>query len=271
MKVAFNQNYVAIRTGEFVDKSINTDAGEFVLDETSTFGNSVLKEVAAKNNVDLAGIKGKEATLAAILEKCGSLGLPTMDTMPQNETVKELVRVGVEAGKSDEDLLIEIVVSGVKFSQAQKFLKSAKEELGLVTSQKDKREKVAEILGKDFAPETAEQVLEMLPKLTGAIEDMTDAQAKAQIRAYLKRTERTMPELPKAEKSAGGGKGGAGRASGGGVFSQFVKFMKENPKFSDDEARAFFRNNSKKGSEKEIDSRHRLASPFIAMFRELTA
>jgi hypothetical protein len=233
LKVAFNSNMVAIRTGEFVEKSINTEKGEFILDASTNMAIATLKEIAAANNVDVSGIKGREAITAAILAHVETLKLPTMDTPPQDEVVRESVKAGVAAEKSDDDLLIEIVQAGIKFSQAQRFLKQAKEDLGLVVSAKDRREAVAEALGKDFAPKTAEEVLEVIPSLLTKIEDLTEAQAKAQIRAYLKRVDRPMPELPKKAKAAGG----TGAASGmrGKIFS----FLTANPSATKEEFNAF--------------------------------
>jgi hypothetical protein len=232
LKVAFTSNMVAIRTGEFVEKSINTEKGEFILDASTNMAIATLKEIAAANNVDVSGIKGREAITAAILAHVETLKLPTMDTPPQDEVVREIVKAGVAAEKSDDDLLIEIVQAGIKFSQAQRFLKQAKEDLGLVVSAKDRREAVAEALGKDFAPKTAEEVLEVIPTLTSKIEDLTEAQAKAQIRAYLKRVDRPMPELPKKAKT-----GGTGAASGmrGKIFS----FLTANPSATKEEFNAF--------------------------------
>ncbi len=256
MKVAFDSNFKAMRSGEFVEHSINTDAGEFVLDSDSNYGLSTLKEIAEKNNVETAGLKKKEDFVEAILAHVSEIGLPTMDNPPLDKVVTDLVRAGTEADKSDDDLLIEIVQAGAKFSQAQKLLKFAKEELGLITSAKDRREIVDELLGKNFNPKSADEVLAVIPKITAKMDDLTDAQAKAQIRAYLKRRDLVMPQMPpsKRERKAD-------------IYERFARWLEANNDCTDKQVQEFFYENCKADSAKV---RIRQTKSFVNMMRRLT-
>lgn len=217
---AINRNLKAIRTGEYVHKSINEDAGEFILNEESDLHVATLKEIAEANSIKLSSTR-KADILTEIIENLNERNLPIMSDKPQSELVREIVEAGHEAGKSEDDMLVEIVQAGVKFSAAMKLFRQTMTELGLRLSPKDKRELVNEILGDDFAPETADDMQEAVEKIASH-DAISPQQARSAVRRYLKEHER---EIPKAVK----------QAATGGIRAKIFDWLVENPNAGEEE------------------------------------
>lgn len=231
MKALISNTMKAIRSGEFVQA--NHDSDEFIFDSElpaeEQHAKATLIEVAKSNGLVISS-KAKAADiveqLAAHLE---TLKLPKVDKMTDTQKVEQAIDAGIAAGKTDDDILVDIINDGVSFKNAGKLFKAVMEAKGLRVSAKDRAEQAAAILtGADFgaadengesAEVTAELVAEMVAKITGEIDNTSDKQAMAAIRKYAKEMKFELPKAPK---------GGAGRVSGGGILVKMTDWMLNN-------------------------------------------
>lgn len=207
MKYLISNDFVAIRKGEFVKA---TGSGEFVYDtENSKLSISQLKEIAMANKISTKGSKKEEVKdeLDTGLEQ---KDIPAQNEKTLSDKVLDIVRAGHEAEpqETDDELLIKIVQAGVKFQVAMKELKAARQALGLEISPKDRFEKVQEVLGKDFRPETWEDVQKTAEFLVKKVENTNEAQAISALKRYAKENEFKLPQRPKREKGEKGQGGG---------------------------------------------------------------
>lgn len=233
---AINSSFKAVRQGQYARSSINEEHGEFILNENSDLTVATLREIAKANAIDIHTSR-KSDIISEILTALSERKLPAMDQKPQSETVREIVEAGYEAGKSDDDMLIEIVQAGIKFSAAMRLFRQVQTELGLRITPKDRREYVNEILGDDFTPETAEDMQDAIDRV-GKHDAIGPQQARKAVRQYLKEHER---EVPKA----------AAQAVTVGARSKIFDFLVENPHCSEQEFSDFVREVKPGDSEKQ--------------------
>lgn len=201
MLTLINDSFKAVRTGQFV--KANEEAGEFVLDsENCEFSVATLLEIGAANKIDLVKEK-KDLVIEKLCEGIVKLGLPEMTERPLSEIVAEIVKAGVEADKSDDQMLIEIVQAGAPFKRANKEFENAMTAGGYRISKKDRVKEVRAILVEaEFAPEAYSETADMIERLVKEVADTNSSQAMSCIKAYAKEMEL---ELPKPEKKAKGG------------------------------------------------------------------
>jgi hypothetical protein len=201
--IAIGNNFNALRTGEFVARSINEEKGEFLLNEDSDLPVATLKEIASKNSIDLAGIKKKGDVQSHIISTLiNERNLPTMDEKPQDEIALDIVKQGHEANHDDDTILVNLVQAGIKFSAAGRLFREAQTKLGLRLTPDDKREYVTNTLGDDFTPTTADELSTMIDKVAQH-DAISPAQARAAVRKYLKDNEREIPKLVNAATTGG--------------------------------------------------------------------
>lgn len=222
-KYLIGNNFKALRTGEFVQAS--HEDGEFIYDtdqnETDQLAVATLIEVAEANGLKISSKAKKADVIEQLSAHLSTLKLPEVNKMTDTQIVEKVIEAGVAAGKSDDDMLLEIVNEGVSFKSATKLFKSVMEEKGYRVNAKERAEKIEAILkGEDFAPETADEVKEMVDRIVSEVPDTSDKQALAAIRKYAKANE---IELPKVKK--GGGSGGAGTS---GINKKVGEFLLEN-------------------------------------------
>lgn len=202
-KILINGDFKAIRKGEFVEAS-EAD-GEFIVCEGNEMNLTIaqLNEIASANGITLQHKKKAEAA-TELCDALSNLKIPTVNEETTTQKVRRIVEAGHAAGTSEDEMLIEIVQAGVKFSAAVKELKNALQELGLATSPKERFEKAKVVLSEaKFKPETWEDVTNMAEELVKSIPDTNEKQAVGAIRKYCKSIEVEMPKAPK--KAAGAG------------------------------------------------------------------
>lgn len=215
MKFLINKSYKALRQGQFV--SATESAGEFILDtsDKDQFAFATLNEIAEKNGVSLK--KGPKEEVVEKLElKLIKLNLPEQNRMSDTDTVNGIIADGVEAGLSDDDMLIKIVQAGIKFKNAGKLFKVAMEEGGYRISGAKRTEAInGKLEEAEFAPETYDEVQAMVETLVSDVADTSTVQAIKAIKKYLKALELEYPKAPKKPK--------------GGLLSRFHKLVITNP------------------------------------------
>lgn len=239
MKVLINNNFKALRRGEFV--SANSEAGEFIMDTENSEEMTVatLQEVCLANKIEF-GKKDKKSDLLSKIET-GLIKLPEQSKMSETQKVKEIIVAGVAAGKSDDEMLIEIVTSGIPFKLAGRLFKKEMEEGGHRISASKRKESIEEILAEaEFEPATYQEVSDMVARIVKEVNDTDDKQAMKAIKAYMKEKEL---EVPKPEK---------GEAPRGGLRSRFCGWFSENPAATDDDIRKWFGEQGKTSDETDF-------------------
>lgn len=243
MKVLINANFKALRTGDYVKAS--EKAGEAIIDSNDDISVAVLKEVAGANKIDIKGLKKKDDIHKAVFDGINKMGLPTMSEKTDSDKVKDIVKAGIEAGKNEDQILVEIVNSGVKFSAATRYYKEALKESGMYISSKDRKEQATAILKEmEFAPESFQDVQDAVVKIREGVVDTDDKKALSAIRAYCKENEIAMP------KKAKGGAGG-NRSS---IRTRTMDFVLANPGVTLDELKAHIVENEENGKEKHAEN-----------------
>ena len=225
MKILINKNFKALRVGKFVTAS--EDAGEFIFDSKleDQWPVATILEIGKANGISLK--KGKKSEVIEILiNHIKTLELPQMNEKTDSQKVKEIVEDGIKSGKSDDDMLIEIVQSGIKFKAAGRMFKEAMETGGYRITAKVRKEQCREMLvNEEFTPKNYEQVQEMMEKLSNEINDTTTSQAYSAIKSYAKEFE---IELPKPDKK-----------STGGLRSKVFSWIVSNPTSTKEDMKAF--------------------------------
>lgn len=232
MKYLIKADLTANMKGEFVEA--NESADEFIFDTEVASNGATIEGIAEANGITLnsrAKVAEKQVQLS---EGLATLQLSEVANMTESQTVKNIVESGVEAGKSDNDMLVEIVNEGVSFKAAIKLFKVAMEEGGFRITTKLRAEKINGLLDEaEFAPESYDDVLEAIEGIVKTVSDTTNAQASAGIRKYAKDNE---IELPKAPKKTKGG-------ATGGIAAKIRDFMVANPTSTEEEFKKFVDDN----------------------------
>lgn len=241
MKFLISENFKALRSGEYVTAS--EDDGEFILDsnEAEAYTIATLNEISLAN-----GFKASKEKRNIVLEKLTqnllNLGLPTMNDKTDTQKVAEIVAAGVEAGKTDDEMLIEILSSGIKFKAAGKLFNAAMTEGGYrITAKKRKEECRAILVEAEFQPETYEELEKMLEHLSQNVADTETNQAYSIVRAYAKEFEIELPKPVKAPK--------------GGLLQRALEWMVANPEGSDDDLAAWIEEQGKEDPEGKLLSK----------------
>jgi hypothetical protein len=204
MFILINKSFKAIRTGQFVVAS--AEAAEFIINTDSCeLSNTVLAEVCAANKV----VFSKKATKSELLELIEAgvekLKLPVQNEKPDSLKVREIVDAALAAGKDDEDeILMQIISSGVKIKFAMKLYKQAMVEGGHLVSSRDRADGCRAILVEaGFKPKEWDDVQVMIDRLVEEVPATETSQAYAQIRKYAKEFDLTLPK-PEKKMSTGG-------------------------------------------------------------------
>ncbi len=186
--------------GKAVNKSALAD--DFVYEtEKDSLSSSQMKEIAKANGFKIKGKKTAELK-SSFEEQLLKLKLPEKRKMTDTEKVLEIVKTGVEAKTSEDEILISVVQSGIKFQQAIKMMKNAMVSLGFAVNSKERFIKTKEILDdEEFEPENYSDVTEMIAKITEEVSGTTEGQALSQIRKYCKEEEIALPKKVKEKKA----------------------------------------------------------------------
>lgn len=216
-KYLIRSDFKAIRKGEFV--TANAKAGEFVYETGNPHGlsNAQILEIATANKLSVSKNLKKNEAVAKLDEALETLKLDEVLKMTDTAIVEEVCAAGHAAGKSDDEMLIEIVGRGVKFALAGKLFKQVMEAKGFRVSNKDRAAKAEQLLsGANL--DNAEAVEATVESLVKNLPDTNEKQAKAILRKFAKANE---IELPKAEKGS--------KKSVGGFRGKLFKWMIANP------------------------------------------
>lgn len=223
MKVLINSQFKALMKGNYVEAS--PDANESVISSDDDIAVSAMREIAQANGVNLHGSKTKEKIQTALFDGLKQLEIPNVTEKTDSQKVNEIVKAGLEAGQSEDQILVSIVNSGIKFSAANKYYKQALKDSGMYISPKERKEQVGAILTEmDFAPESYSDVEDAAKKLAEEVKDTDNKKAIALIRSWCKANE---VEMPKRTRGVG-----SNRSS---LRSRSFDWLCENPGASQEE------------------------------------
>lgn len=226
-KYLIGGNFKALRSGEFVEASEGSE--EFIFDSSNTEEHTAatIVEIAKANGLTLPGKTNKKDAIVLLAKHLDSLKLPEVNKMTDTQTVEKIIAEGVANGKTDDDMLIEIIGAGVSFKAAGKLFKTIMEDKGYRVSAKVRAEKANKILvDSDFGGAgdvTAELVAATIAQIVADIPDTSEKQALVAIRKYAKEKEIAMPKSSK-------GKGG-----GGSILDKACDWLKSNLSATEDE------------------------------------
>lgn len=229
MKYLINGDYRIVMKGAAVSKSKLSDS-EFVYDtDNDPLAVATMKEVAEANKFKVTGTRSSQVK-KEFDEKLETLNIPEKREMSQTEKVAQIVKEGVEKKLNEDEILIQIVRSGVKFTLAAKMMKQAQIDLGILISAKDRYVKSKVFMeDEDFAPENYSDVTKMAKAIAEEVPNTSEKQAIAQIRKYCKELEIEIPKKPKATGAPFGIKVLAWMVGNPeGTVEEFVEYMEEN-------------------------------------------
>lgn len=264
MKVLISNNFKAMRQGEFATAS--EEVGEFILNtEDCDFSAATLMEIASANKIKLKKEK-KELMVSNLEAELIKLKLPEISKMSNTEKVKQIVISGFEAEKTDDEMLVEIVQSGISFRQATKMFRTCVEDNGLRISAKKRYDSILEILeSNEFSADTFEQVQAMAQRISvgdqeNGLEPVGDTsvhQATKAIRKYCKDLEIEFPKAPRKPK--------------GGLRSRYLGFAASNPLVTDAELEQWYIENTNEKSSEDITKWMNRYNPTINHGRAVAA
>jgi hypothetical protein len=238
MKILFNGKLKAMRCGLYV--AADNSAEEFILDtEKTDLTKKQLQDIASANKWKLGKKDTLTEMLSAIEENVSNSSIPKMDEKPDSQKVKEIVEAGVEAGTSDEDMVVQIIQAGVIYKVANKLFEAALAAGGFRLSVKERKEKVRQILlDKEFEPKDSESLDAIVKSLSEELPDTTQEQALKAVRAYCREFEFELPKAPSKPK--------------GGFKSVIFAWIKENPTATTEDLKEFIVDEKEK-DEKYVD------------------
>jgi hypothetical protein len=260
MKVLVAENFKAKYIGEFVPAHVNEKRGEFVLDTTNKdqFEFAILEEVAQANGFSLKKEK-KEKVLLNLEAEIIKLNLQELNQMTDTQKVQEIVSNGFAAKKSEDEMIVEIVQSGVPFKRAYRLFKDAMEEGGFKISPKKRSEEVTKILTDcEFEPKEFSEVEKVVETICEKVKDTNEVQALKLVKKFCTENAIAFPAKPKAPK--------------GGLLKRFLDECIKNPAITNDEAAAWvLENASKKDKAQGYTDRFMLWLDFARDFSEAKA
>jgi len=196
MLYLINENFTFSQKGQAVKTS--KLAEDFIYDsEGEPLPSASMREIAKANGIKLSGKKTNDVkkSFDSLISK---LDIPEKREMSKTEKVNEIVKAGFENEKSEDDILVLIVQSGVKFQMAMKLLKQAKIDLGLSISNEDRWTKSKLLMEDDeFEPSEYGEVSEMCKSLSVDVPNTSEKQALAMIRKFCKANKIDIPKKPK--------------------------------------------------------------------------
>lgn len=226
MKFLINNSFRAIKRGEFV--KANKKAGEFVLDtkKIDDFAQATLMEIGIKNKVVLQFSSRKSETLKVLESGLLKLNLIEASEMSeenvldqaqvavvtQEQKVKNIIVAGIAADKSDDQMIVELINSGIPFKVAGKLFYKEMTEGGYRLSAAQMKATVQMTLESlEFVPEKFTDIEKMADALINGnekfaiqpIKGLDSAEALKGIKAYLKGLGIEIPKKEKAPKVKG--------------------------------------------------------------------
>ncbi len=203
MKFLINTDFEIVMKGKAITEE-NVDESEFIYETggKTKLTISQLQEIAEANGVKIKGKKVSELSKSLDEQLTKIKNIPEKKEMTDSEKVIKIVEEGFKAKKEEDDILIEIVKSGIGFKDAMKRMKVAMVELGLSVSSKDRYEKAASIMDDDdFEPENYADVLEMAKQISKDVNSTSESQALKEIRKYCKANTIDLPKKVKIKSA----------------------------------------------------------------------
>lgn len=194
------------------------------MNDDCEFTKALLIDIATKNKVKEIGKKdNKDLIIKKIADHFSAdKKLPEQNKMSESQSVKEIIEAGFKKELSDNDMIIQIINSGVEYKSAIKQFETVAQELGLRLSNKQRKEKARSMLvEKEFEPTEYSEVTAMVEAIAKEIPDTEFSQALLLVKKYCKEMEIT---IPKPEKKAAGG-----------FRAEVFKFIRENVEASKDD------------------------------------
>lgn len=207
-KYLLDANFKVMRKGDFVEA--NESAGEIVYtsDNEADLAVGQLQEIATANKLAINKSLKKAEYVVALAEKLESLKCKEQNEMTESQKVEEIVEAGLAAGKSEDDILVEIINAGVAYKKAGKLFNQYMLNSGHRITRKERNEQVAELLDEaEFNPETGEEVAAMIEKITSEVKATNEKEALQAIRAFARDNDIELPKVPKKGRTQGGFKG----------------------------------------------------------------
>jgi hypothetical protein len=204
MKYLINANFVAIRKGEFV--AADNKAAEFLLDSTDqTLKRAVLLEIAKANKIKLSTKLSVADSYELLDEELSKMNIPEQNQPTESQKVLELVKVGHAAGKTEDQILCEIIVAGISFKKAGKLYAQAVVDAGIAVNTKDLKTRAGEIMTTaEFKPSTHAEVETMAKTIKKEFPKAEDGQISSVIRRFLRAGNIEIPATPKGQRGATG-------------------------------------------------------------------
>ena len=145
----------------------------------------------------------------------------------QNDAVREAFAAAVKAGKSEDEVKIDMISAGAKFKNVGKLYNEMMIEAGLAIS-KDEKDKIVADAATDADLSTEEGFDAAVAKINDAIESTNEKGAATMLRAYARKNKIDFFKKPKKE----GGK----RTT---FLTDFYAALVENPNMTEEEAHNF--------------------------------
>lgn len=198
-----DSNLKALRVGAFV--KADTDTKEFIFDTEEGANIATMRGIAEANEITLASnLKKGQEICDALSTGLEGLDLPKMDKMAESDVVANIIKEGLAEDKTDDEMLVQIISSGITFKKAGRMFKVAMEKGGHRITTKDRQASVNEVLVKlQFNPDSYSDVHEAIVAVKAAIKDTEDRQALFCIRKYAKDHDIEMPKIVRKSKRAG--------------------------------------------------------------------
>jgi len=181
MKYQLNTSLEVTSKGEALE-------GEFVFDPEAKHTLKDLKAIAKANGIEHDS-KVKLADLATLITD-------TFSEMELEEylDLKGIVVAGIKSGKTDDAIMLELIEAGVPVRDAYGEFKTALMAAGYLLKPAERNAKLAELL-EDFAPETGDDVSDMVNLMMEELPRTTDRQAMGAIRKYAKDNKIDLPKV----------------------------------------------------------------------------
>lgn len=249
-KYLFNGKNKAIRTGEFVEATVD---GEWIMDTATAADDrdltmDSLKSIAEENGLTVKSSWNRGELLKHIEDHLERLDLARQDKMPISAIIKETVAECAESRDPSEDsdaFEIDVLTQVInrlreeeiafKIKPIGGLVKKEIIEQGLVLTATARKDAVFEILSDaQFAPEEWEEVEAMIDRIKSEVADTTHQQAVALCRKFCKAAEIEFPKRTKAKKLP--------------FRQKVINWLLENRDASDEDVEAFLAEHEKEKS-----------------------
>lgn len=202
-KVLINQDFEAIRIGDFVEASESD--GEFLLTPKSDVSLNCLYEISRANKLGIKKAKSSEKSkmLQAILAAILALHLPEQNKMSESQLIDKIVINGVNAGLNDHEIMLQLIQEAeVPIKDVPKIYEKVMTDNGFRITSKQRKEIAYQYLNEQqFRPTEYHEIETMVKTLMEMIKDTAEVHAFQLIRSWSKTVNVELPKQPR--RSAG--------------------------------------------------------------------